>query len=178
VTYTDGRGLFGTGRFGPASVSRESESNVEPPPFSLTIAVAPPHERDRQRFLVEKLAELEVARLRWLLTDFGARRLPEPARAEAWATAALEQSRGAWLMRTDRDWVTPATLGADTFFADVGSEGTLPAGTGEVVVAIGPEGGWAPGEIPDGSYRFGLGRTVLRVETAAMATAVLCRLAK
>jgi 16S rRNA U1498 N3-methylase RsmE len=58
----------------------------------------------------------------------------------------------------------------------------LAAGDGEllpgeipdmVTVAIGPEGGWAPEELSLGIPRIRLGRTTLRVETAAIAVAVL-----
>jgi len=38
-------------------------------------------------------------------------------------------------------------------------------------VVVGPEGGWAPDELPDDSVRFDLGATVLRVETAALVAA-------
>ena len=38
-------------------------------------------------------------------------------------------------------------------------------------VVIGPEGGWAPGEIPESAIRLHLGDTVLRVETAAIVAA-------
>lgn len=38
-------------------------------------------------------------------------------------------------------------------------------------VLVGPEGGWAPGELPDHLPRFGLGPTILRTETAAVAAA-------
>mgnify|MGYP002076409617 CR=1 FL=1 len=51
--------------------------------------------------------------------------------------------------------------------------GAFPAGVGTLTVAVGPEGGWAPGEVPDGLPTVGLGRTVLRVETAAVVAAVL-----
>ncbi|MEX1043869.1 MAG: 16S rRNA (uracil(1498)-N(3))-methyltransferase [Acidimicrobiia bacterium] len=40
-------------------------------------------------------------------------------------------------------------------------------------MAIGPEGGWAPGEIPEGAPVRSFGTSVLRVETAAVAAAVL-----
>ncbi len=44
---------------------------------------------------------------------------------------------------------------------------------GEQTVAIGPEAGFSSDEIPSDSHRFGLGSTTLRVETAAIAAAVL-----
>jgi RsmE family RNA methyltransferase len=45
-----------------------------------------------------------------------------------------------------------------------------------MVVAIGPEGGFADDEIPPGVLRVGLGERVLRVETAAIAVAAFLRL--
>ena len=41
------------------------------------------------------------------------------------------------------------------------------------VVLVGPEGGWAPEELAVGLPTVGLGPTVLRVETAAVAAGVL-----
>jgi 16S rRNA U1498 N3-methylase RsmE len=38
-------------------------------------------------------------------------------------------------------------------------------------VVIGPEGGWAPDEIPDDAVVWDLGDTVLRLETAALVAA-------
>jgi 16S rRNA U1498 N3-methylase RsmE len=38
-------------------------------------------------------------------------------------------------------------------------------------VVIGPEGGWASGEVPEDAIRWDLGDTVLRVETAALVAA-------
>jgi 16S rRNA U1498 N3-methylase RsmE len=38
-------------------------------------------------------------------------------------------------------------------------------------VVIGPEGGWAEGEVPDDAQRWDLGDTVLRLETAALVAA-------
>jgi hypothetical protein len=40
-------------------------------------------------------------------------------------------------------------------------------------VLVGPEGGWAPEELSVGLPTVGLGPTVLRVETAAVAAGVL-----
>ena len=149
---------------------------VPPPPVAVTIAVAPPHEKDRLRFMIEKLAELEVRRILFLRTRFGAGRIPDRAKAIGWATSALEQSRGAWLMEVANEWTEGAILDPEkVWFANQGGSvppATLPA---EITVAIGPEGGWAEGEIPPGAFHLGLGRTVLRVETAAVVAAGMFR---
>lgn len=169
VTYTDGAGRVGTGTLAEEAVERGGERLVPPPP-SLTLAVAPPAAKDRARFLVEKLAELGVARLEWLRTRRGEGRVPRPDRAEAWAVAALEQSRGAWLTRVAGSEVSLAELEGKVVAADAGG-GPLPEGEQELVVAIGPEGGWDPGELPPGTRRVTLGPRVLRVETAALVAA-------
>lgn len=171
VTYTDGQGNRGSGVLTSSAVERGSESSVPAPRLDLTVAVAPPHDKDRVRFLVEKLAELEVRRLHWLRTQFGTHRLPDSSKANSWSRAALEQSQGSWLMNVDDGWSQTTDLGADAWFADVGAESPTSPFPSVLTVAIGPEGGWDAGEIPDRAVRFGLGRTVLRVETAGLVAA-------
>lgn len=173
VTYTDGQGCTGSGRLIASSVERGPESSLLLPRPELNLAVPPPHDKDRMRFLVEKLTELEVRRLCWLRTRFGTRRLPDVSKSRAWAQGALEQSRGAWLMQIEEGWIEPAELDADTLFADVGAAPIAFPVQDAMTVAIGPEGGWDNGEIPQGARRFGMGRTVLRVETAAVVAAAL-----
>ncbi|NIU66799.1 MAG: hypothetical protein GWN07_15065, partial [Actinobacteria bacterium] len=104
VDYTDGAGRRGSGRMTEGGLERGDEwMDAEPQP-SLCLAVAPPHARERVRFLVEKLSEMGVARIRWLRTHHGEGRPPRGDRAAAWAAGALEQSRGAWQTRVDDDW--------------------------------------------------------------------------
>ena len=175
VCYTDGRGTVGEGTFDGRRVWRGPERRVPPPRPALHLVVAPPTARDRVRFLVEKCAELGVRRISWLRTRQGRFSPPRPERTTAWAVGALEQSRRAWLMTIDADPVDVADLPCDVLVCDRGGE-SPPSVPADVVVAIGPEGGWATGEIPDDRRRVGLGEAVLRVETAAVAAAVLCRL--
>ena len=179
VTYTDGVGRIGEGHLGEDHVARGAEQVVSPPPVAITIAVAPPHDKDRLRFMIEKLAELEVRRVVFLKTRFGAGRLPDHSKATSWAMAALEQSRGAWLTEIAPGWTEVGALKpAHVLFADRGASeriGSLPA---EVTIAIGPEGGWDAGEIAPGARRLGLGRTVLRIETAAIVAAERIRSAR
>lgn len=169
VTYTDGAGRTGRGSLAGASIIRGDES-VADPARQVTMAVAPPDAKDRARFLVEKLAELGVARLRWLATVHGQGHPPRLDRARAWALAALEQSRGSWLMEIDDAVAGFAELPRPLMVAAPGGE-PAPAGAGDVTIAIGPEGGWAPDEIPPDALLMDLGPTILRVETAAIVAA-------
>ncbi len=170
TTYTDGSGLLGSGVFTGTSIERGEERIVERTRL-IRAVVAPPSDRDRQRFVVEKLAELGVARLTWLDSRHGQGRAPRLERARSWAQAALEQSRGAWHMEIDATAATLSDLDRPVLVCDAGGPSEIPSG--DVAFAVGPEGGWADGEIPADCARLDLGDRVLRVETAAIATAVL-----
>jgi 16S rRNA (uracil1498-N3)-methyltransferase len=167
VSYTDGLGTIGTGLLGPQMIDRGDEETVDRP-SSLTVAVAPPANKDRQRFLVEKLAEMGVARLVWLETTHGANRPANAAKVFSWVHAAVEQSRGAFLMETSDEVIRLDALEGNVVVCRPGG-GSDP---GEAdVVAIGPEGGFAEGEVPPGMRDWDLGPTILRVETAAIVAA-------
>jgi len=167
VSYTNGRGTVGTGVFADGLVVRNREETV-PRPNPLTLAVAPPASRDRCRFLVEKLSELGVARLAWLGTSRGEGRIPHAGKTSLWAVSALEQSRGGWLMEVGTELVSWADLDRPLVVA-------LPGGGSEIfevrTVAVGPEGGLDPAEIPADAASIDLGSTILRVETAAVIAA-------
>jgi 16S rRNA U1498 N3-methylase RsmE len=176
VSYTDGAGLLGTGVVTDGLLVRGEERMI-PKPRGLTVAVAPPHENARTRFLVEKMGELAVGRLLWLRTEHGRGRPPKREKALAWARSALEQSRGVWRMEIG-DLVTIAELGqwGTPVFAEAGGvQAGAIARLPDPVLCIGPEGGFGAGEIPDETVRLDLGDTVLRVETAAIAGVVLLR---
>jgi 16S rRNA (uracil1498-N3)-methyltransferase len=170
VSYTDGSGTVGEGVWSGAGIERGAE-RVEPEPTArLTLAVAPPDSKERQRWLVEKCTELGVARLRWLRTRFGQGRVPQHDKAHAWMVAALEQSRRSRIMSVDRDWSSIVDLGV-FIAADLGGAPFQPEEV--LTVAIGPEGGWAPDELPGSCRRVSLGKGVLRSETAAIAAAAV-----
>jgi 16S rRNA (uracil1498-N3)-methyltransferase len=167
VTYTDGRGVSGEGIYRGGAVERGSERRVERP-SDLVVVAAPPDNRDRLRFMVEKLAELGVAELRFLETRHGQGKVPHPDRLRAWAAAGLEQSRGAWLMATGDGLVTFSSISGPFAVCVAGGSRDTPLAR---TVVVGPEGGWAPGEVPAAAIRYDLGDTVLRVETAAIVAA-------
>jgi 16S rRNA (uracil1498-N3)-methyltransferase len=167
VSYTDGRGAVGEGRYLAGSVVRGEEA-MKSRPTDLIVVASPPHSRDRARFMVEKLAELGVAELRFLRTVYGRGRPPRDDRTRAWAVSALEQSRGAWLMKTPSGLVDLEDVEGPYAVCDQGGSTERPLAR---TVVIGPEAGWAPDEIPTHAIRFDLGDTVLRVETAAIVAA-------
>lgn len=175
VSYTDGAGRTGTGVFADNQIVRGHEDDVPAPTPAIVLSVAPPQSSDRARFVVEKAAELAVTELRWLTTRFSGRRIPRRDKARAWAIGALEQSRGAHLMRigAELEVAELATLDVDlVLVADHGAASlsgvAAHRGAASVAIAIGPEGGLAADEVPEGLLRVGLGDRILRVETAAI----------
>lgn len=176
VSYTDGQGTLGRGHLVGEAVKRGSESRQDPPRVSLTLAVATPREKDRARFLVEKAAELEVRRLVWLTTAYGQTHPPPKPRAVSWAVAGLEQSRSAFLMSVAEEPLTLKSLPAvdPTLWVADQTGGPLPLpAPAEVTLAIGPEGGWSAEELEVSPVIVSLGRSILRVETAALVGAGL-----
>lgn len=171
VTYTDGLGNFGRGVLGQHLIARGEEEQVERP-TRLTVVVAPPSNKDRQRFLVEKLAELGVERLMWLGTRHGKNRVASAAKTFSWVLAATEQSRGSWLMEVVPDLVSFDELEPGWVVCQPGGERSRPDTN---TVVIGPEGGFADDELPEGARRWDLGPTILRVETAAVVAAAKLR---
>ena len=169
VTYTDGAGTIGMGEWDGAAVVRGGEDRVPGRTRSITIAVAPPRSKERQRFVVEKLQELDVARLVWVTTARSQVPPPAAARARAWAIGALEQSRGARLMEIVHG--DAEELG-DAIALDAEAESPLrwPDGADSVTVVVGPEGGLTDEERSRWSTAH-LGPTILRTETAAIVAA-------
>jgi 16S rRNA (uracil1498-N3)-methyltransferase len=172
VSYTDGEGKRGQGVLEAGRLIRGTEVRVSPPRPCLTLAVAPPRSVDRARFLVEKLAELGVDRLVWLRTSHTIGRPPKPVKARAWAREALEQSRGAWLMDIDETQRSIGELKGTVLTADPEGEPAFPI-DGDTTLLVGPEGGLTPDETR--GVAISLGSRILRVETAAIAGAVLLR---
>ncbi len=170
VSYTNGEGVLGTGSLSGDAVVRGEERRMPRTQPRLTVAAAVPASRDRARFLVEKLSELGAERIVWLATKYGTDRPPRADRASAWSVSALEQSRGAWLTVVGESSASIGDLEAPVWFADrAGSR--IPEIPDTLTVAIGPEGGWAPEEIPPGAVRIALSARTLRVETAAVTAA-------
>jgi 16S rRNA (uracil1498-N3)-methyltransferase len=174
----------GTRRRGPVvSLEVTGSPVVQPRPEpSITVAFVPT-KGERPEWVTQKLTELGVDRIvplrsnrsvvRWegLRSDRALERLRKVARE------ASAQCRRTWLPEvtevTDLEGVA-ARAGAPPRLARMG--GGHP-GLTPPVIAVGPEGGWDDEEIARWGEGVGLGPTVLRAETAAVAAgAMLCAL--
>jgi 16S rRNA (uracil1498-N3)-methyltransferase len=182
----------GDGRQYPARVVEVTRRDVtlsvlgveSPPrelPFRLHLACVLP-KGDRAQFLVEKLTELGVTRLSVLSTRRAVVQAGEGKREklQRHVIEASKQCGRNVLMPIDlaADWeafIHDATLPGRRLLAHPGGEplGMLPAG--DVVAAVGPEGGFTDEEVAAavaaGWRVVGLGQRILRIETAALAVA-------
>jgi 16S rRNA (uracil1498-N3)-methyltransferase len=152
-------------------------------PLQLTIATALP-KGDRLDFLIEKLVELGAFRLIPLQTERSVV-VPKEAKLEKWQRAVIEaskQCRRNKLMEISSPMTLKELLSKSiqgkAYFAHPGFE-VLPkvtesneSKTTEILVAVGPEGGFSDAEV--GQFQaaswqgISLGRRILRIETAAL----------
>ena len=194
IRLTDGAGtrasaeLLGDGR----KLLEARVIDTQSVPLARAIHLrAPIGDRDRMLWLAEKATELGITS--WQAVRFRRSTSVSPrGEGPAFATkvrarmiAALEQSGGAWLPEV-RAETEPSQLnvpsGAAGFLLDECGEpvlGALAAAIGEVVIALGPEGGMDPEErellAARGWRSVRLGPTTLRFETAAIAAVAIAR---
>jgi 16S rRNA (uracil1498-N3)-methyltransferase len=160
------------------------------PKITLALAI---FKFDRMEWAIEKCTEIGVARIIPVIARRTDAHLATAAvkRHERWlriARQASEQSRrsappeiAASVRLKELDRVLPVDLLARVVLAEAEEEtrlgAVLQSRPNEVVLAIGPEGGWADGELgwfnESGWVAASLGETILRAETAAIvATAI------
>ena len=163
------------------------------PPLQITLALAI-FKFDRMEWAIEKCIELGVTRIVPVIARRTDTHLEAaaPKRRERWqrlARQASEQSRRAIPpdISLPLAWKDAVELPGDTRILLAESEGqltlkrALDGRSGELVLAIGPEGGWTNEELEffekSGWTSASLGGTILRAETAAI-TAVAIALSE
>lgn len=179
VSVADGRGSWRICRFasdGELHPDSElvTETIADPP---VTIGFALP-KGDRPEWIVQKLTEIGVDRIVILEADRsvtrweGDRAARHLAKLERVAREASMQSRRVMLPTVDGPvradaFVRDQPVGAVALAEPDGAPPTLSSPT----VLIGPEGGWSQAELALTPDHVGLGRGVLRIETAALVAA-------
>jgi 16S rRNA (uracil1498-N3)-methyltransferase len=142
---------------------------------SFTIATAMP-KGDRLDWLVQKVTELGADRIALLHAERSvvrwkaARVEAQLARLRRISDEACRQSRRIWRVEIDAPVEAASVLGRFV----VAEPGGRRLESTARMVAIGPEGGWAPHELAQARESASLGPTILRTETAAVAATTLC----
>jgi 16S rRNA (uracil1498-N3)-methyltransferase len=145
----------------------------------ITVAFAPT-KGDRPEWVVQKLTELGVDRIvplrtarsvvRWESGDRGQRAVAKLTRV---AREAAAQCRQPWLPEVGPVLPLEALAALTGLAPRLACPGGGAPTLDHPVVAVGPEGGWDPDELARFGPSVGLGPTVLRAETAAVAVGTL-----
>ncbi|WP_051063012.1 RsmE family RNA methyltransferase, partial [Ilumatobacter nonamiensis] len=178
VSVTDGAGRWrvAVARVGGSTLHLEAIGDVvteeRSAPFTLATAVP---KGDRLDWLVQKTVEIGVDRIVFVDAERSVVRW-KPDRVEKQlgrlrriADESTRQSRRVW--RTELEGPVPA--GTVLERAAVAEPGGPPIDAHESLIAIGPEGGWSEAELALAPRRVGLGRNILRTETAAVVATTL-----
>jgi 16S rRNA (uracil1498-N3)-methyltransferase len=180
ITVSDGRGAWAEARLGPDTLTLASAINHEPPPPVAAVLSAIP-KGDRLEWMVQKLTELGATRIGFLdcarsvVRWDGERAARHLLRLRRVAREAAMQSRRTWLPEVGPP-VPLATVSGMESAAIADPEGTPLVPVQIDTILIGPEGGFSPEELAANGRRVALGRQVLRIETAAIAAAVMLTL--
>ncbi|MCE9631975.1 MAG: 16S rRNA (uracil(1498)-N(3))-methyltransferase [Planctomycetia bacterium] len=189
VRVFDGSGVEWPARV--MAIGRDEVTLELDEPLSVAVAAAPPltlavalPKGDRQKWLVEKLTELGVARLVPLVTLRGVAEATPGAleRLRRGVLEACKQSGRNTLMeigepRTIAEILRERPATVRMLVADPGAAplDAADAAATAAIALVGPEGGFAAEELAAldaaGVVRVGLGPHILRVETAAIALA-------
>ena len=165
-----------------------TQSEYEPLPYSLTMAVAPTKNIDRFEWFLEKATEVGVSRIIPIESDHSERRAIKHERELRVITSAVKQSLKAYHPILEdltplREIITRPFEG-QKFIAhcDPSFEKReyLPAiikKNENILILIGPEGDFSPEEInfalENGFKSISLGNQRLRTETAAVAATIM-----
>jgi 16S rRNA (uracil1498-N3)-methyltransferase len=196
VVACDGAGSWAPCRLSAASGARsagvvdlasvltvDGPITAQPRPSPLITVAFAPTKGDRPEWVTQKLTEFGVDRIVPLQTSRsvvrweGERGRRAVERLRRVAREAAAQCRRTWLPQVCG--VTPLSglaslAGGPPCLAQPGAG---PPSLADPVVAVGPEGGWDEVELACSGPGVGLGPTVLRAETAAVAVAsLLCSL--
>jgi 16S rRNA (uracil1498-N3)-methyltransferase len=174
IVVTNGAGAWTFAEVEASGIRRVFDLCVDRAKPETTLYLAP-LKGDRSEWAVAKATELGIARIVPLLSERVVVKFKGETREKTlrrWQRIALES---AGQCRRTYDLVIEAPLHVrdvplDVAVADLEANANW---DGISAVAIGPEGGWAPQEWESSRRFVGLGQTVLRSETAALAAATL-----
>ncbi|WP_425616889.1 16S rRNA (uracil(1498)-N(3))-methyltransferase [Anatilimnocola sp. NA78] len=192
ITLFDGSGCEFTGRIEFLKKDRcelqviERREVSREPKVAVIVGVALP-KGERQKWLIEKLTELGVSELVPLLTTRGVVQPGEQA-ASRLRRGVIEASKQCGRNKlleigepvTAKDWFAQMPAAEVRLLADPAGEPLAKVAlklstAARVFVAVGPEGGFTPEETAaakDAGWQgVSLGRSILRIETAAIAFA-------
>ena len=165
VNISDGKGLISYGNLINNCVEIKN-SKVYQRQNSLKIFVPYLREKNRFRFLIEKLTELNVNEIYIGITKNTQNTNYSKSKIQEWVVSALEQSGSAYLP----ELFFPENINFSVFTTcfDISGESFDKKTRKTNNFAIGPEGGWTDEELSKFQYKIKMSEFSLRTETAAI----------
>ena len=191
IHVTDGKGLLQKCRLniGKRNVTYESVGSTVIPkrPYDVHIAVAPTRKAERNEWMVEKMTEMGVERIDFIVTEHTHKetvsRVVNLSRLKRIAASAMKQSQQYYMpeislvtvydsfIRENTDDTRLIAYVPDNHFTEHVIKKV--AKNSKTTLLIGPEGDFSPEEVilatANGFEAVSLGATRLRTETAAVA---------
>ena len=170
INISNGKGLVFYGKFANNCV-KINNSRMFERQNSLKIFVPYLRERNRFRFLIEKLTELNVNEIHIGMTKNAQNTNYNKSKILDWAISALEQSGSAYLPSL----FFPDNLNFSIFRTCLDISGEKLNKNCEKLnnFAIGPEGGWTNDELSKFQRKINISEFSLRSETAAITSVSL-----
>jgi len=165
VNISDGKGLISYGNFINNCVEINN-SRMYQRQNSLKIFVPYLREKNRFRFLIEKLTELNVNEIYIGITKNTQNTNYSKSKIQEWVISALEQSGSAYLP----ELFFPENINFSVFTTcfDISGESFDKKTEKPNNFAIGPEGGWTDEELSKFQHKINISEFSLRTETAAI----------
>ena len=165
VNISDGKGMISYGNFINNCVEINN-SRMYQRQNSLKIFVPYLREKNRFRFLIEKLTELNVNEIYIGITKNTQNTNYNKSKIQEWVISALEQSGSAYLP----ELFFPENINFSVFTTcfDISGESFDKKNEKPNNFAIGPEGGWTDEELSKFQHKIKISEFSLRTETAAI----------
>ncbi len=157
-----------------------NEHSVNTKPFSIHLAIAPTKNMDRLEWMIEKVCEIGVDQVSFILTENSERRKLRIDRLEKKTISALKQSKNPFKTQLNElvkfsSFITNVES-SEKWIAHVSEHPHLSdeaRANKDVCILIGPEGDFSEDEvqlaISAGFQPISLGQSTLRTETAGFA---------
>ena len=165
VNISDGKGLISYGNFINNCVEINN-SRMYQRQNSLKIFVPYLREKNRFRFLIEKLTELNVNEIYIGITKNTQNTNYSKSKIQEWVISALEQSGSAYLPKLF--FSENINFSVFTTCFDISGESFDKKTEKPNNFAIGPEGGWTDEELSKFQHKIKISEFSLRTETAAI----------
>ena len=164
IKVTNGKGLIYFGKFEDNKVKITSKKEYQRGK-SINILIPPIQDKNRFRFMIEKLGELNVNSIKIAPTDYSQKVNVNSEKIFNWLVSSIEQSGTPFI--PDLELCDEIDFTKFNHALDIRGKNLI-ENLSYTNIAIGPEGGWSEDELDKFSYTSNINEFTFRTETAAI----------